>query len=47
MYMLQPAGKMEEFFKKMNSLKGMPTAEEVQKIHLAHDIKVMGPPLTL
>jgi quercetin 2,3-dioxygenase len=47
MYMLQPAGKMEEFFKKMNSLKGIPTQEEIQKIHLAHDIKVMGPPLTL
>ncbi|HEV7347125.1 cupin domain-containing protein [Telluribacter sp.] len=47
MYLLQPAGKMEEFFKKMNSLEGKPTAEVVQKIHLAHDLKVVGPPLTV
>ncbi|WP_247237428.1 cupin domain-containing protein [Telluribacter sp. SYSU D00476] len=47
MYLLQPAGKMEEFFKKMNALEGIPTAEVVQKIHLAHDLKVVGPPLTV
>lgn len=47
MYTLQPAGKMEEFFKTMNALKGVPTQEEVNKIHLAHDIKVVGPPLSL
>jgi quercetin 2,3-dioxygenase len=47
MYMLQPAGKMEEFFKKMNSLKGIPTQEQVQKIHMAHEMKVVGPPLSL
>jgi quercetin 2,3-dioxygenase len=47
MYMLQPAGKMEEFFKAMDALKVAPTKEEVNKIHAAHDIKVVGPPLTL
>lgn len=47
MYMLQPAGKMEEFFKKMNSLKGVPSEAEVAQIHLDHDIKVVGPPLSL
>jgi quercetin 2,3-dioxygenase len=47
MYMLQPAGKMEEFFKKMNSLKGIPTQEEVQRIHMAYEMKVVGPPLSL
>jgi quercetin 2,3-dioxygenase len=47
MYMLQPAGKMEEFFKTMNALKAIPTPEEVAKISADHDIKVMGPPLTL
>jgi quercetin 2,3-dioxygenase len=46
MYQVQPAGKMEEFFKKMNSLKSIPTEEEVAKISLDHDIKVVGPPLT-
>ncbi len=47
MYMLQPAGKMEEFFKKMNSLKGVPTAAEMQQIHEDHEMKVVGPPLSL
>jgi quercetin 2,3-dioxygenase len=40
-YMLQPAGKMEEFFSYMNNLK------EMNKIHAAHGMKVVGPPLTL
>jgi quercetin 2,3-dioxygenase len=47
MYMLQPAGKMEEFFKAMNALKTIPTPEEVNRISAAHDVKVVGPPLTL
>lgn len=47
MYMLQPAGKMEAFFKKMNAIQGPPSAELVQKIHLEHGIKIVGPALTL
>lgn len=46
-YMLQPAIKMEEFFYAMNDLGRPPTAEEAQKISLAHGIKNVGPPLTL
>ncbi len=46
-YMLQPAGKMEEFFTLMNGLKKRPTKEEMDKIHAAHDMKVVGEPLTL
>ncbi|AFK02100.1 Cupin 2 conserved barrel domain protein [Emticicia oligotrophica DSM 17448] len=46
-YFLQPAGKMEEFFKKMNELQGPPTPELVQQIHQAHGMKVVGPPITL
>lgn len=46
-YMLQPAGKMEEFFVLMNSLKTRPTKEEMDKYHAEHDMKVVGPPLTL
>ena len=46
-YMLQPAGKMEEFFIYMNSLKERPSPEEMDRIHAAHQMKVMGPPLTL
>jgi quercetin dioxygenase-like cupin family protein len=47
MYMLQPAGKMEEFFKTMNALTGPLSPEEYQKINLAHGMKRVGPPLEL
>ncbi len=46
-YFLQPAGKMEAFFLVMNNLKTQPTPEEIAKIHEAHGMKIMGPPLTL
>lgn len=46
-YFLQPAGKMEEFFMTMSSLKEKPSAEEMDKIHAAHGMKVVGPPLSL
>jgi quercetin dioxygenase-like cupin family protein len=46
-YLLQPAGQMEEFFKKMNELKGPPTEELVQQIHQAHGMKIVGPPISL
>jgi quercetin dioxygenase-like cupin family protein len=46
-YFLQPAGKMEEFFKHMNNLTEKPSPEEMDKIHAAHGMKVVGPPLTL
>ncbi len=46
-YFVQPAGKAEEFFRTMNNLKHAPTREEVDKIHEACGMKVMGPPLTL
>ncbi len=46
-YFLQPAGKMEEFFSYMNNLKERPTQEEMDRIHAAHQMKVVGPPLSL
>lgn len=46
-YMLQPAGKMEEFFQVMNQLKAPPTPAEMDRIHEAHGMKVVGPPLSL
>jgi quercetin 2,3-dioxygenase len=46
-YMVQPAGLMEEFFRKMSAFTKPPTPEEAQKIHLAHGMKIMGPPLSL
>lgn len=46
-YFLQPAGKMEEFFAMMSNFKEKPSAEEMDKIHAAHGMKVVGPPLSL
>jgi quercetin dioxygenase-like cupin family protein len=46
-YFLQPAGKMEEFFLIMNKFTERPSPEEIDRIHAAHDMKVVGPPLTL
>lgn len=46
-YFLQPAGKMEEFFSLMNTITTRPTDEEMNKIHAAHGMKVVGPPLSL
>lgn len=45
--MAQPAGTLEDFFQELNDLKKPPTEEEAQKIHLAHGMKVIGPPLSL
>jgi mannose-6-phosphate isomerase-like protein (cupin superfamily) len=46
-YMVQPAGKMEEFFLKMNELKGPPTEAFMLGIHKEHGMTVLGPPLAL
>lgn len=45
-YWVNPAGKMEAFFEKMGSLQGPPTEELVQEIHMAHGMKVLGPPIS-
>lgn len=42
-YFLQPAGKMEEFFLKMNALGSKATAEERDKIHVECGIETVGP----
>ncbi len=47
LYFLQPAGKMEEFFRTMNRLTHPPTQVEIDRIHKEHDLKVVGPPLIL
>ncbi len=46
-YFLQPAGKMEEFFIKMNSFTRPPTSAEIDLIHNEHGMKMVGPPLSL
>ncbi|GAB3702579.1 hypothetical protein GCM10027592_32140 [Spirosoma flavus] len=42
---LQPAGKLEEFFVTMAGLKQDPSPEEITKIFADHDMQVVGPPL--
>jgi mannose-6-phosphate isomerase-like protein (cupin superfamily) len=43
----QPAGKMEEFFRELGKLTGPPSQEVVQRLFLAHGMKVVGPPLKI
>ena len=44
---LQPAGKLEDFFVTMAALDHEPTSEEINKIFEENDMKVIGPPLKL
>lgn len=46
-YMVQPAGQLEEFFLALTELKGPPTEELLQKMHKEHGMTVLGPPLAL
>ncbi|MBC7449947.1 MAG: cupin domain-containing protein [Cytophagales bacterium] len=42
-----PAGKMEAFFKATNAWTAPPDKAEIAKVFAEHDMKVVGPPLTL
>lgn len=44
---LQPAGKLEDFFVTMASLDHEPTKEEIKKIFTDNDMDIIGPPLKL
>ena len=44
---LQPAGKLEDFFVTMAALDHEPTTEEINRIFKDNDMKVIGPPLKL
>lgn len=44
---LQPAGKLEDFFVTIAALDHEPTAAEVNRIFEKNDMKVIGPPLQL
>lgn len=46
-YLLQPAGQLEDFFKKMNAFKRPPTTEEIKKVMSETGMQMMGPPLTV
>ncbi|GAB3643600.1 cupin domain-containing protein [Spirosoma arcticum] len=45
-YLLQPAGTLENFFKKMNALKRPPTFAEEQQMSREHGVETIGPPIT-
>lgn len=42
---VQPAGKLEEFFLTMAAFKGEPTKEQVAKIFADNEMLIVGPPL--
>ena len=46
-YFVQPAGKTEDFFRAMNNLDHKPSKAEIDKIHAACGMKVIGPGLTI
>jgi quercetin dioxygenase-like cupin family protein len=45
--LFQPAGKMENFFVTVAALSHEPTPEEMQKLFVENDMKIVGPPLTI
>lgn len=45
-YLVQPAGKAEEFFRTMNNLKHKPNKQEIDDIHEACGMRVVGPGLS-
>ncbi len=44
-YFLQPAGKMEDYFRAIGNIEGMPTQEVGAKLFQDHDMQITGPPL--
>lgn len=46
-YMVQPAGRLEDFFLKFTELQGPPSEEQIRQLHKAHGMTVLGPPLAL
>jgi len=44
---VQPAGKIDEFFVTMAGLKTEPSSEEIAKIFIENEMQVVGPPLKI
>lgn len=44
---VQPAGTTEAFFQELARFTKLPTKEELDKLHAAHKLKVVGPPLKI
>ena len=45
-YLLQPAGTLEDFFKEMKALNRPPTFADEQRISQKHGVETLGPPIT-
>lgn len=46
-FMFQPSGKMEDFFRALGALTATPAPEQGAKLFEDHDMKIVGPPLTV
>jgi mannose-6-phosphate isomerase-like protein (cupin superfamily) len=44
---VQPAGKLEEFFITMAAFKGEPTKEQVARVFADNEMQIVGPPLNI
>jgi quercetin dioxygenase-like cupin family protein len=42
---MQPAGKLEEFFVEMAALDHVPDQEEIARIFMKHEMRIVGPPM--
>lgn len=47
LFMMQPSGKMEDYFRVISKLTAPPIPEQGAKIFADHDMKVVGPPLAI
>jgi quercetin dioxygenase-like cupin family protein len=45
LYFFQPSGKMEDYFRALGNLEGVPTQAEGEKLFLDHAMQITGPPL--
>lgn len=45
LFLFQPSGKMEDFFRAVGNLNGPPTPAQGAEMFAKHDMKVVGPPL--
>ena len=46
LFFFTPSGKMEDFFRALGALKGDATSQEAVKVFEAHDMKIVGAPLS-
>jgi quercetin dioxygenase-like cupin family protein len=47
LYFFQPSGKMEEFFRALSGYPGAPGPTEGEDLFTRHDMKIVGPPLSV